>query len=148
MNFAVSQADQTGKSSRNEAIVRVGLVHFVRIAYRSAAWLFAACIILQVYFAGLGLLVNASYWSMHIIFGEQIAFFFPLIMMMLAIVGRLPVRLIALTALLIFLYYLQWVFLYTPIQIGSEQLLRALHPVNALALFWLTLHLAQRSRGY
>jgi hypothetical protein len=58
------------------------------------------------------------------------------------VVARLPRRLFVHTALLLGLSLAHSSFVYVPAD-GDAGVLRALHPVNALLLFWLGLHLAR-----
>jgi hypothetical protein len=114
-----------------------------RKIYALGATLFAASIVLQVFFAGLGVLVSAQYWGMHAAFGFIVGLF-PLVLLPIGMIARLPWRLVALTALAFVLFVLQFVFLWVAPQIGLP-LLRALHAVNALAMFWLALDLSRQA---
>lgn len=131
----------TRPSAETQQATVSSIARIARHGYTFFCWVFLGCIVAQVYFAGLGLLVDSGYWSLHTRFGERIAVFVPIILLVLAIFSRFSWQLILLTGALFLLYDLQWFFLYAPITISGELLLRALHPVNALALFWLTLTL-------
>ena len=112
-----------------------------RIVYFICAGLFVACILMQLFFAGAGALAHPSYLGMHTIFGHMIQ----LITYALLIIGffsRLPWRMHALNVLLIVLFMMQYIFLYALPGLGLP-VLRALHAVNALALFWTAVYLAQ-----
>jgi hypothetical protein len=116
-----------------------------RLGYSLGAALFAGCVVLQVFFAGLGALADPAYWSLHRAFGPTIGLI-PLALLPVALVGRLPWRMLGLTALLFPLFVMQFVFLYAPLGIGVMEL-RALHAVNALVLLWAGAHLARRAAG-
>jgi hypothetical protein len=116
---------------------------WARLIYTLCAWLFAASIVLQVFFAGLGVLVNPGYFDLHRAFGPTIELF-PVLMLVAGVIGRLPWRVLALTALGLVLFMFQYIFLYAMPRLGLPTL-RALHAVNALALFWLGMYFGQRA---
>lgn len=64
------------------------------------------------------------------------------VMLASGLAGRLPRRMLGLTALLSLLYVMQWVSVYLPFALGVPEL-GALHAVNALAIFSIALHLAR-----
>ncbi|HEY4384118.1 MAG TPA: DUF6220 domain-containing protein, partial [Ktedonobacteraceae bacterium] len=92
--------------------------------------LFPACIVVQVFFAGLALMVSASFLGTHKAFGYLIIWF-PLVLLLLGLLGRFPRQMSWLTALLAVLALLQPVVMKMPQAIGLP-VLSALHPVNAL----------------
>ncbi len=114
-----------------------------RAAYMLSTWLFGACIILQVFFAGAGVLVAANYWNAHRGFGNAIEWL-TLVILAAGLAARLPRRMHALNVLLALLFMLQYVFLWVLGPALGLPALRALHAVNALALFWLTVYLGQQ----
>lgn len=119
------------------------LARLARLLFGLGATLFITCIILQVFFAGLGALADPAYWGLHSAFGQVIGVL-PLGLALVGLIGRLPWRMIALSALLVPLIAMQFIFLYAPLAIGVMEL-RALHAVNALVLFWAGAHLARRA---
>jgi hypothetical protein len=119
-----------------------GLARIARLLYLLCAGLFAACVVVQVFLAGAGALVGSAYWAQHRSFGSAIQVL-PLAMLVIGLFGRMPWRMNALNALLFVLFALQYIFLYVLPRI--DPLLRALHAVNALALFGLALYLARRA---
>jgi len=141
MRSTVTEIDTSethNQSQRLPAWARWG-----RVVYMLCAWLFAASIVLQVFFAGLAVLVNPSYFDLHRAFGPTIELF-PILMLAAGVIGRLPRRVLALTTLGLVLFMFQYVFLYAMPRLGLP-LLRALHAVNALALFWLAMYFGQRA---
>lgn len=116
-------------------------VRWMRAAYVLVAALFIGAIALQVFFAGASVLVHPRYLGLHTTFGHVLQFF-PIGLMVLSLGGRFPWRLLGLTALTFVLFALQYVFLWVVPAWGLPAL-RALHAVNALTLFWITLYLAQ-----
>lgn len=115
------------------------LVLGARWTYLILAGLFAVGIVLQVFFAGLGVLVDPGYFGLHTTFAHLLE---PLLLalLVLGVVGRVGWRVFGFNALLLVLFGMQYAFMY-----GFQGPLRALHVVNALALFWLALHLTRRS---
>ncbi|MDQ2997256.1 MAG: DUF6220 domain-containing protein, partial [Chloroflexota bacterium] len=88
-------------------------------------------------------LISADYWALHHAF-PQIMRLFPIAMLLIGLASRLPRRMLALTVLALVLFVMQYVFIWVFGKIGLQDL-RGLHAVNALALFWLALHLGQRA---
>lgn len=113
-----------------------------RVIYLLGTILLAGSIALQVFFAGAGVLVDPGYWAMHRAFGETIISL-GLVLLLIGIVAWLPWRMQALNMALVVLLPMQFVFLWTLGQALGVPALRALHAMNALALFWLTVHLAR-----
>lgn len=114
-----------------------------RRVYLAAVALFAAAVAMQVFFAGLAVLVNPQYWPLHRIAGHIVGTL-TIVAVIAALAGRLPGRLIALSGLLFLLFGMQYVFIETAADLGLLGL-RAFHAVNALALFWLATHLTGRA---
>lgn len=103
------------------------------------AGLFAAGIVAQVFFAGLGVLVEPGYFAWHTTFAHLLEALL-LGVLVVGVVARVGWGSIGLNLLLFGLFTMQYVFMY-----GFQGAPKALHLVNALALFWLAVHLAQRS---
>ena len=124
---------------------RVGpLVQTLRGLYVLLAALFTGGIVLQVFFAGAGVLVSPQYFALHTNVGHMIELL-PMLLLIVGLVARLPWRLVGLSALGVVLFMMQYFFLYGIGPITGVAGLRALHAVNALALFWLALSLTQQS---
>ena len=118
------------------------LVRLARLAYFLGTVLFSSGIALQVFFAGATLLVNNSYLIQHRQFGEMLTAF-PVVILVTALVGRLPRQLTLLSILPLVFFSLQYMFLYAIGSMGLPSRFRALHAVNALVLFWITQYLAK-----
>ncbi|HEV7128627.1 MAG TPA: DUF6220 domain-containing protein [Ktedonobacterales bacterium] len=121
------------------------LIRSMRWAYVVTVWIILAAVVVQVFLAGLGLFVSANLFAVHAMFGTLLG----LVMLLglgLAFAARLPRGMIGLTALLPGLVILQIVF----IEVGRTSLhpVQALHVVNALAIFWVTIIVAQRARRF
>ncbi|MBB3125631.1 hypothetical protein FHS19_000285 [Paenibacillus rhizosphaerae] len=114
-------------------------IRTVRWVYGLLAAGYLACIVVQVFFAGLGILVDPGDLQLHRVFANVFEFV-PVVMFLLSFLGNIrggfrwwPLALFALTAL-------QHITIQN--MTGS---LRALHAVDALLLFGLSVHLARRS---
>ncbi len=120
------------------------MVRYARLAYRGVIWLFVACVVVQVFLAGLGVFAGQDKFEFHRNFGYTfgwLALFLPL----LAWAGRLGGRVILLSLGIVLLFILQSVL----VGLRTDMpYLAALHPVNALAIFWLSLTLARGSRQF
>lgn len=119
------------------------VVQWARGAYLLCAACFASALVVQVFFAGAGVLVDPRYFALHTAFGHLIEVV-PPILLLIALIARLPWRLSALSALVYVLFMLQYVFLYLLGRVTGLPVLRALHAVNALVLFWIAVYLTQR----
>jgi hypothetical protein len=64
---------------------------------------------------------------------------FPMVLLVLGLIGRVPGGMFGLVGVLYLLYVLQWVFVTVP----DLTTMRALHPVNALLLFLVALQMAR-----
>ncbi|WP_143813045.1 DUF6220 domain-containing protein [Paenibacillus sp. XY044] len=111
----------------------------VRWIYGLLAAGYLVCIVLQVFFAGLGILVDPDDLRLHRVFANVFEFV-PVVMFLLSFAGPIrgslrwwPLALFALTAMQ-----------HITIQNVTGSL-RALHAVDALLLFGLSVHLTRRS---
>lgn len=118
-------------------------MHTIRLAFIGVAWLFLACVVVQVFLAGLGVFGGTQNFSLHREFGYLFGWL-TLVLLLLALVGRLGRRWIGLSALMLVLFAFQSVFVALR---GVMPEAAALHPVNALAIFGVALHVARRSRA-
>lgn len=115
-------------------------VRWARWGYLALAWTFAGCVAAQVFLAGMALFVDAARWRWHTGFIHAFEFV-PLLMLPFAFAARLPVALRWLTGALYALIWTQ----YATAGIGGSA--GAFHPVNALFIFWIAVHLGQRAWG-
>lgn len=116
-------------------------VRLSRYAYAGTAWLMVLGIMMQVFFIGLSLLGQRPSWQSHIGLGHALGVL-PLLLIILAYVGRLPRPMKPVTWLVFAIY-----ILLADIVIfmrGSVPLVAALHPVLALLLFAFALFLAYK----
>jgi hypothetical protein len=112
------------------------------LLYRFLTALLTFAIAVQVFLAGLGILVNPSYFAWHGNFAHIIEFI-PLLMLVFGVMAKLDRQTLLLTTLTLVLVVMQYVFLHLFPQIGLTPL-RALHAVNALVLFSLSRHLGRK----
>jgi hypothetical protein len=113
-------------------------VRWSRRGYLALAWVFAGCVAAQVFFAGLATFVDAASWRWHTTFVHAFELL-PLLMLPAAFLARAPAAMRRLTGALFALIWLQ----YLTANIGG--IAAALHPVNALIIFWVAVHLGQRA---
>ena len=104
------------------------------------AWLFVLAVAIQFLLAGLGVLGGESI-EPHRWWGFIVLHLLPILMLIAAIVGRMGRTVIALTVALFLLVFVQPLFADAQLQ---PQWLRSLHVLNALFIFALGHHLAQR----
>lgn len=111
----------------------------VRIAFAVVACLFLAAIVIQVFLAGVGLFMYR--FSYHMEFGWWLPLGpFPVLLLAWAAgAGRTTIRLSVALLLLV------WIQPFLPELRRDLPVAAALHPVNALAIFWLAFSVARRS---
>lgn len=110
-------------------------VRLFRLLFIVLAWGLVACIVLQTFIAGMSIFNDARHWRLHVIF-VHIFEFIPLVMLIFAFAGRLPKAARWLSLTLFILIYLQYLTANLPAA-------GALHPVMALVLIVLSLHVAR-----
>jgi hypothetical protein len=116
-------------------------IRMVRFVYGVLAAGYLLCVILQVFFAGLGIFVNSNDLGLHRTFANYFEFA-SIIMFLLSFAGRIKGSLRWLTLGLFGLTSLQ----HMTIQFSG--FLPAIHTVDALLLFWISLHLTKRSLSW
>lgn len=114
-----------------------------RLAYAALAWVLVACVVIQVLLAGMGVFVSPARYSWHTGF-VHVFEGLPILMVILSFSGRMPRRVSGLTVGMFVLIELQYLFIGLGESVNLN--LAALHPVNALLIFWLSLVLARRGR--
>jgi len=105
------------------------------------AWLFAACIVVQVFLAGLGVFDGPQRFETHRDFGYLFGWL-TLVMVIIAAVGRLGRVLVGLSLLALVQFALQSVFI-----VFREDLpaIAALHPVNGVLLLVVAITIGRRA---
>jgi hypothetical protein len=142
----VRVVETPGEQARVETIAtppkegkRIGLsipVRLARIGYAVICSVFVACVLLQVFFAGMG--AFGANWSWHATFVHFLEPL-PLLMVPMAFVGRLPWGLKLMPLGLLVLIGGQYALANAAVPSA------ALHPVNALLIFMLSLFIARRA---
>jgi hypothetical protein len=102
---------------------------------------FAACAVIQVFLAGLGVFDDPRAFISHREFGYLIGWF-TLLILVLALVGREPRRITGLSALLLVLFALQSVFVAVRADMPA---VAALHPLNGFAILAVAAYTARIS---
>jgi hypothetical protein len=115
-----------------------GWVRWARYGYLVLAWILAGCVAAQVFFAGMATFVDSARWLWHTNFVHAFEYL-PILMLLVAFAARLPVAMRWLSAALYALIFAQ----YATANIGGVP--GAFHPVNALIIFWVSIHLGQRA---
>src|SRR5262245_16988618 len=103
---------------------------FARQALPVVAVLFVACCLVQVFLAGLGAFDDPRSFITHREFGYLLGWF-TLAMLILALLGREPKRIVGLCALLMIQFTLQSVFVALR---ADYPAVAALHPVNGFLI--------------
>jgi hypothetical protein len=111
----------------------------------AAAWLFGAGVLLQGYLAGQALtqLGGNGDFEAHRSLGFSLMGILALVVLVAALVGRLPRLQVGLSVLLFILYLVQTSLLGMA---GSSPALAALHPVNAMVLLGVAVAIGVRGR--
>lgn len=114
-----------------------------RLALLGTAWVFVACLVVQLFLVGLDLFeVTGNGVGIHRDFAYLYGWMAPLLVL-LAMVGRVARRLLALSVALLVVFAVQT---YLPLLADDAPLVAATHSVNALLVFWLAVLVARRSR--
>lgn len=116
-------------------------IRAVRIVFAVLASIFAAFVVVQVFFAGLATFVDAKNWGLHV---QLVRYFslLPLLLLILSFVGRLPASVRWQSLALLVMIILQFM---TANMAAAVPYLSAVHPVIALGLFWTSFTLTKRS---
>lgn len=115
----------------------------VRRLHEAAAWLFVASAVVQVFLAGLGVFDDPGAFVTHRQFGYTFGWL-TLVLLVLAIVGRMGRRIVGLSALILGLFALQSVLVALRADLPA---VAALHPVNGFAIVYVAIALARASRA-
>jgi hypothetical protein len=118
------------------------LTYVARVGYLVAAWLFVLAVVATVFVAGMSLFVGSTFWPAHMDFGYNVGLLVP-VLIVLALLARLPRSHVPLLVLLIVIYVVQT--LLPPLR-ASVPLAAALHPVNAMLVFLTAVVHARRAR--
>lgn len=112
----------------------------VRLIFAIIAWLFAVCVIVQVFIAGMAIFIDADHWRLHVHF-IHIFEWLPIIMFILTFIGSIPSALRWQSLGLFALIFIQ----YATANMGSVGVLPAFHTVIALIMFSWSIAIARRA---
>lgn len=113
-----------------------------RRAFPVLAWIFVGCLVIQLFLVGLDVFkVVGPDSTIHRTFAYAYGWL-SAALVLAAVVGRLEATRVRWTVILLVLFALQT---YLPSLAQRAPVLAAFHSVNALALFWLALHLARHA---
>lgn len=119
-----------------------GGVRVARIAFFAVAVLFALCVATQVFLAGMSVFVDPAHWVNHTTF---VHYFdkLDIAMLILSFAGKLPNAVRWQSGALVVMTFAMYVTANLTVLLP---LAGALHPVLALAIFWLAVHLVVNTR--
>lgn len=112
-----------------------------RLVFKAMVMLLAICILIQVFLAGLALFWDSAQWASHRGFAILLIIF-PILMLVVSFVARLPLSIRLRSAGLIGIVILIAVVAKLPSGVGY---LSALHPVLAMMLFFGAVSLIKRT---
>jgi len=122
------------------AIRAIGLA---RLGFLAGAWLFVACVVIQVFLVGLDIFAGLD-GEVHRDFAYLYGWLVP-VLVLLSGAARVPTGTRSLTLLLLVLFAAQTVL---PSLRDQVPVLAALHPVNALAIFAIGIVIARRATDW
>ncbi len=111
---------------------------WARPAYMGLAWIFMLCVALQFFFGGLYVLGNESI-DLHEMMGYPILHTLPIVMFLVALIGKLGKKIILWTVALFVLIFIQPIWALPDIE---PQWLRAIHIPFALLIAGFGHHIA------
>jgi hypothetical protein len=114
----------------------------MRVLYVVVAWALALCLLIQVFLAGLGIFGSRSLLTLHTTFVHYFGFL-PILLIILALLGRTRHALVWWSLLLQVQIELQYGLAHAPVAVVA-----ALHPVNAVLMFWITIYVARRGMRF
>ena len=117
------------------------MVRWARYAFAILVALFLVGVVVQTFYAGLGLFAGAENMQLHVDLG-WILHLAPILVLIAAALGRVGRATMLWTAALVVTVFIQ------PLLPGlseSVPALAALHPVNALLIFWISVVVARRA---
>jgi hypothetical protein len=114
---------------------------FARTAYPVVAGLFVTCAVIQVFLAGLGVFDDPEAFVTHRNFGYLFGWL-TLVLLVIALVGRMPRRYVGLAVLILVLFSLQSVFVALRQDMPAAA---ALHPLNGFLILGVATYTAWTS---
>jgi hypothetical protein len=126
-------------ASRKFSSVKAIPDSYARWTFVALAWLCVAGVVLQLFSIGMVFLAGQGLWLEHHRLIGQLTGIAVLLLPVVALAGRMGRPLLVASIALSVLFVLQYAF----IEAAGGSILRALHAVNALAIFWLATTAAQ-----
>ena len=108
-------------------------MRLIRRAHLVVAWAFVAGVILQVFLAGLGVFDSPARFVDHVTWGYTLEIL-PVLLLVLAAIGRLGRRQVIFAAALFGMFILQSILV---VLRADLPMVAALHPVNGFAILFL-----------
>jgi hypothetical protein len=124
------------KKNTEPIITRLGKIMFVMLAI-----IFACCIAIQVFLAGLAFFVNPVNWAKHSSFVHLFQLI-PIFMFVIAIVGRMPRWAVWQSAGLIGFIYSMYITAHINVILPWAA---AIHPVIAMVIFWMSIVIVSKA---
>jgi hypothetical protein len=114
-------------------------MRLVRRAHLFVAWAFVVGVVVQVFLAGLGVFDDPATFRVHATWGSTLELM-PLLLVVLAVAGRLGRRQVLYAAALFGMFMLQSVF----VALRSDlPMIAAIHPVNGFAILLVGIAMAR-----
>lgn len=127
----VPLSGQTKLHGQTENPKQVKTFLVARTVFFGLTALFVLCLTVQIFLAGLAVFYEPAYWGSHNSF-VQLFELIPFLMLILALVGRLPRKLIGQSVALLFFIFL----MYVTANFGAKiPYVAALHPVLAMVMY-------------
>lgn len=114
---------------------------FSKKAYAILSVIFAICVVAQVFLAGLAIFDNPLNWRNHTTFVHLFEFI-PVLMLILSFVGNMPRWAIGYSASMFGVIFVMY---FTANITSVLPWAAAIHPVIAVALFWLSIKLVPKA---
>lgn len=140
-NLSVNRSEPEVGDRAGEITNLSPLVVRARLVFKAMVMIFAICILIQVFLAGLALFWNSAQWASHTGFAKLLIIV-SILILAISFIARLPLSLRLRSAGLLGIIILIAVSAKLPSGIGY---LSALHPVLALMLFFGTVSLVRKT---
>lgn len=140
-NLSVNRSEPEAVDGAVERTNLSPLVVRARMVFRAMVRIFAICILIQVFLAGLALFWDSAQWASHTGFARFLIIV-SILILVISFIARLPLSFRLRSAGMIGIIILIAVSAKLPSGIGY---LSALHPVLALLLFFGTVSLSRKS---
>lgn len=118
---------------------------WLKTVFLVGIWLFVVGLLFQLFTVGMAVFVDPSWWSNHVLFSHVIGVL-GFILLLIALFGRFPKEVWSLTGLMNILFFVQGSSANLSLISPALSLGTALHPVNALLLFWTATAIADKAR--